>query len=432
MSATFVDYQAGYARQHADTLDPATDAHLFPAPEPLDDSPARLHKLRRQISAVQSATCNGLATIGLPPELYGMVCAILAASNGQTHFKASYKVLVNLLFRRGDGRTFNARKHKARGLLKALRAWQEKTKITLCTIRPGGRTKDQQGRNEYHDTEFELVFLDAVAKAMMRNPQPEKMRAAVRVEMAAMMKLPPFDSRWQVKPPTVEQMQERDKKAAVTKAVKAAAAELDLPAGGDPFAYLEQLHAEAKRQLEMELERRANEPPTSSQNGVGNNSSVASEEVEQEGVCVITHTPPHTPPASETAPLERRYKVQDLDAPPPPEREHSPEEQAAWNRLGERLRAQPVEVTTVEIEAAASDYLAAEPAIDAQTLPSSHTCPSPPVEPEQLDERIFIMCEGGDVSEAEAAEIARRDLCEACRVRPPESDNSEVRQRCPT
>jgi hypothetical protein len=43
-----------------------------------------------------------------------------------------------------------------------------------------------------------------------------------------------------------------------------------------------------------------------------------------------------------------------------------------------------------------------------------HTCPSPAVEPELIEERVFIMCEAGDVSETEAAQIARRDLCETC------------------
>ncbi len=364
--ATFIDYQAGYARQHADTLDPAQDARLFPAPEPLDDSPERLAQLRLQISEVQSATCNGLATIGLPLKLRPLVCAVLAASNGETHFKASYKVMVNLLFRQGDGRTFNARKCEVRKLLKALRAWQEATKITLCTITPGGRTKDGQGRDEYHDTEFELVFLNAIAKAMLRNPEPDRMRAAVRVEIAAMMKLPPFDSRWQVKPPTVEETQERNKKAAVTKAVKAAAAELDVPAGGDPFAYLEELHAEAKRRLEIELkqrarrleiesERRAIQGPTSYQNGVNESSTVASEEVDEGGVCLIRHTPPAPKCAPKTAPQEKRYKVLILDDPPGPDIAHDPEDEAAWKHLSERMRSQPVEVTTVEIESLASD-----------------------------------------------------------------------------
>jgi hypothetical protein len=67
---------------------------------------------------------------------------------------------------------------------------------------------------------------------------------------------------------------------------------------------------------------------------------------------------------------------------------------------------------------------AIDPALPEKPDPISHTCPSPAVEPEIINERIFIMCESGDVSESEAAEIARRDLCEACRARrSPESDN---------
>jgi hypothetical protein len=46
--------------------------------------------------------------------------------------------------------------------------------------------------------------------------------------------------------------------------------------------------------------------------------------------------------------------------------------------------------------------------------PFSHTCPSPDVDPELITERVYIMCEAGDVSETEAAQIARRDLCEVC------------------
>jgi hypothetical protein len=31
-----------------------------------------------------------------------------------------------------------------------------------------------------------------------------------------------------------------------------------------------------------------------------------------------------------------------------------------------------------------------------------------------IAERVYIMCEAGDVSETEAAQTARRDLCEVC------------------
>ncbi len=44
----------------------------------------------------------------------------------------------------------------------------------------------------------------------------------------------------------------------------------------------------------------------------------------------------------------------------------------------------------------------------------SHTCPSPDVDPDLIAERVYIMCEAGDVSETEAAGIARRELCETC------------------
>jgi hypothetical protein len=352
--ATFIDYKAGYARKHADELEPEKDALLFTEPAPLDDSPERLQRLREQISEVHSATCNGLATIGVPPKLYGVVCVILAASDGRTAFQASYKKLVNLLFRQGDGRTFNAKKHEVRKLLKALRTWQEETKITLCTIRPGGRTKNERGRNEYHDTEFELVFLDAVAKAMMRNPEPEKMRAAVRVEIAAMMKLPPFDSRWQVKPPTLEQMQERDEKSSVTMALKACEAEERL--NGDPVAYAERLAARIIAAAREKFEQ------TPYQNEVCENSSVASEEVDEGGVCLIRHTPPSSESDPNPAPKERRYKVVELDHPPESESEPSPEAQAAWKGICERMQSQPVEVRAVEIDSfVASDNLEGDP-----------------------------------------------------------------------
>jgi hypothetical protein len=348
VSAKFIDYQAGYAAQHADQLDPAKDALLFPAPEPIDESPERLKRLRKQVSEVQSATCNGLAAIGLPLKLRPLVCAVLAASNGETHFKASYKALVDLLFRQGDGRTFNAKKCEVRKLLRSLRAWQEQTKITLCTITPGGKTKDEKGRDEYHDTEFDLVFLDAVAKAMMRNPEPEKMRAAVRVEIAAMMKLPPFDNRWQVKSPTLEQMKERDEKSSVTMALKACEAEEKL--NGDPVAYAEQLAAKIVAAAREKFEQT---PP---QSGADVSSIVDNAEVAKGGVCLIRHTPPSSKSDPKTAPQERRYKVPVLDDPPAQEVERSPEAEAAWKSLCERMRAQPVEVRTVEIESgAASD-----------------------------------------------------------------------------
>ncbi|HYO91651.1 MAG TPA: hypothetical protein VEQ40_08445, partial [Pyrinomonadaceae bacterium] len=346
MKAKFVDYRPRHARKHAAELDPAGDARLFTEPEPIDDSPERLERLRKQISEVQSATCNAYAVIGLPLKLRPLVDTILAASEGQTHFQASQKVLVELLFQQGDGRTYAAKKSDVRRMLNALTKWQEQTKRTLCTIRPGGRTRDEQGEDgyEYHDTEFDLVFIDAIAKAMMRNPQPDRMRAAVQVEISEMMKLPPFDGRWRVKPPTPQQLQERNAKAGVTKIVNAATAELDLPAGGDPFAYLDRMYAIAKQQLEMEVERRASAPSTSYQEGASEKLSDVNTQVEWVGgVSDPTHPPLPSQESesdssqdgfgAEIAPKDKESKVLISEDVPAPDVEPSPAAKAAWRDL---------------------------------------------------------------------------------------------------
>ncbi len=276
-------------------FDPDQDARLFVEPESIiDDSPERLKKLRKTISEVHNATSSGFAQIGLPLRLRTLVSAIIAAANGEKQFQASYTTLVRLLFRDGDGRTFEAKKSEVRRLVKALVVWQEKTKISLCTIRPGGRTIEK-GVEEYHDTEFELVFLDALAKALLRNPAPERMRATVRMEMAAMMKLPPFDSRWQVQPPPLDKMRERNRKAALTKAAKAIEATEKLH--GNPLAYAKALADEIVRQAsekygETSGRDNAEEPP-----------SIESAEVEaQGGVSDPTHPPtPQEKPEPERA-----------------------------------------------------------------------------------------------------------------------------------
>jgi hypothetical protein len=213
---------------------------------------AELSAKRRLIAEIQSAMSNGFASLGLPLKLRVMVSAIIAAAHdqskvsegksGQLIVTASYGTLARLLFQAGDGRTFMAKKAEARRLVSGLRAWQEKTKICLCTIRQGGRSRSEDGSVEYHNTEFELAFLDAIAKALLREPRPDQMRGAVRLELGTMMKLPPFDSRWCVKAPTPEEIQRRDRKAAITKALKACEKEIEL--GGDPLQYVEMLARE--------------------------------------------------------------------------------------------------------------------------------------------------------------------------------------------
>ncbi len=205
--------------------------------QPAESDPALLAKKRLVVSDVHNATCNAFAQIGLPLKLRAVACAIIAAANGEKSFAASYTTLVDLLFRHGDGRTFEAKKSEVRRLLAKLHEWQEKTDINLCTIRPGGITKDERGEKEYHDTEFDLVLLDAIAKALLSlpNPTPDKMRAAVHSQVCAMMKVPAFDARWTSRAPTPEELQRRERKAAVTMACKAAGREETLH--GDPYRF---------------------------------------------------------------------------------------------------------------------------------------------------------------------------------------------------
>ena len=354
MNAQFVNYNTAHARKHAGNLDPEQDARLFVEPESIDESPERLKKLRRNISDVHNATCNAFASLGLPLKLRALVPVILAAychdkeaaEAGSTTFKASYTTLVGLLFRQGDGRTFEAKKSEVRRLLDALEEWQEGN-TTLCTIRRGGKTKDQAGRDEFHETEFDLVLLDGLAKAMMRNPEPERMRAAVRMEVAEMMKLPPFDGRWQVKPPPLDKLRDQDRKAALTKAAKAVEATEKL--NGDPLAYAEALAAEIVRQA------REKYGETSYKDEAEESPSVENAEVEaQGGVSNPTHpdTPPEAPEAEpdvqEVAPIRKEHKV--LYPDPPPRAEPDQKDVDAWNKTFIGLtNPQPFGVTNVNL-----------------------------------------------------------------------------------
>ncbi len=233
-----------------------------------------------------------------------------------------------------------------RRLLDALEEWQEGN-TTLCTIRRGGKTKDQNGRDEFHETEFDLVLLDGLAKAMSRNPEPERMRAAVRMEVAEMMKLPPFDGRWQVKPPPLDKLRDQDRKAALTKAAKAVEATEKL--NGDPLAYAEALAAEIVRQA------REKYGETSYKDEAEESPSVENAEVEaQGGVSNPTHpdTPQEEPePESDVqkvAPIRKEYKV--LYPDPPPQAEPDQKDVDAWNKTFIGLtNPQPFGVTNVNL-----------------------------------------------------------------------------------
>jgi hypothetical protein len=86
--------------------------------------------------------------------------------------------------------------------------------------------------------------------------------------------------------------------------------------------------------------------------------------------------------------------------------DHALEEKQARGRTSEDARAEVVaEIGEFD------DWLER---VNSYSRGVSHTCPSPDVDPELITERVYIMCEAGDISETEAAQIARRDLCEVC------------------
>ena len=83
--------------------------------------------------------------------------------------------------------------------------------------------------------------------------------------------------------------------------------------------------------------------------------------------------------------------------------------------LDEKQRAgMSLDEAVALFEAEIGDEEAWTERMNSYSRPFSHTCPSPDVDPDLIAERVAVMCEGSDVSETEAAGIARRELCETC------------------
>lgn len=100
---------------------------------------------------------------------------------------------------------------------------------------------------------------------------------------------------------------------------------------------------------------------------------------------------------------------------PPPPATYETYRKALTFFLDEKQRAG---MTLDDAVAAFEDEIGDEEAwtarMNSYSRPFSHTCPSPDVDPDLIAERVAVMCEGSDVSETEAAGIARRELCETC------------------
>ncbi len=213
----------------------------------------KVREQERIICDVMNAATNGFAVLDLPLKLRALVGAIIAAvlhednvttsEGGKTVVTASYKTLVGLLFKDGQERSRQAKISEVRRLVNNLDEWQhDENHPTLCTITRGDRMKtgvDEKGQPiyEFLDTQFELVFLDAIAKAMLRCTDPRRMRGTVQATLAEMMKLPPSRNFIDRREPELSDLQKRDENTAMTKALKAAEKEQGLH--GDPLRYLE-------------------------------------------------------------------------------------------------------------------------------------------------------------------------------------------------
>jgi hypothetical protein len=256
-------------------------------PVPTEDVTKRLRETKKLFSKVHHVTSSGFAQVGLPLKLRALVCAIFAASNGETRFKASLATLVYLLFRRGDGRTFDAKKSEVRRALRKLVEWQE-AHVTFCTVLPGGRVKGAEGY-EYEDTQFELACLDGLAAAYEQtkdHPNSERVGNAVNAALSEMMKLPPFNNRFDVKEPTLNDLQKRDEKTAITKALLAADKAETMHA--DPMAYVRQLTAK----IIKEAEARFNAPKSPAPDTGGRLSPAEARRQKDVQRCVENDTPP--------------------------------------------------------------------------------------------------------------------------------------------
>ncbi len=367
----FVDISASHARARGAALDPAAEGRLFGEPAPVILSEADLPRLRKQIAENFNATAHAFASLGVPAPLRWLVCVLFAAAavaeeeaekDGHTifdgevvKFKASYKTLVELCYQANDGRSHGAKKSEIARQLKALVGWQIKSQKTLCTVRTGGRIKGEQG-DEYHDSEFELSILNVIAKSLIREPSPSKMRGVVLDEARAMYKLPPADNRFRPGQSSPKQIQERDAKAAATKAVKAALAELDLPGGGDPFLHLDRQYEEMKRRLALELEKRGETPQTSYPRPVEKVPSVENTQVDEQGGVPDPAHPPMVPVGEKIAPIEEENKVLFLheSAPAAPSPAPDPADVAAWDHTFACLTAPKVQLTPVHLAPAAA------------------------------------------------------------------------------
>jgi hypothetical protein len=128
---------------------------------------------KKRLSENLDAVVNALTQLGVPPKLRDFVGVLLAVSNGQTRFEASYRDIASRLSLPDADETRGGRKAgkaRVKRLLVRLADWQTETGIELMRIVKHGKRTETAETTIYEKTIFELALLEPLARAMMTPP----------------------------------------------------------------------------------------------------------------------------------------------------------------------------------------------------------------------------------------------------------------------
>jgi hypothetical protein len=140
------------------------------APTQAADLAPNIETAKGRLSENFEAVVNALTQLGVPPSLRDFLAVMLAVSNGQTRFEASYKDIADRLYSPDAAESREARKGRVKRLLVKLLNWQTETGIELLRIVSYGKRTETPERTVYEKTIFELALLEPLALAMMTPP----------------------------------------------------------------------------------------------------------------------------------------------------------------------------------------------------------------------------------------------------------------------
>jgi hypothetical protein len=142
-------------------------------PIQVTDLAPNVETAKKRLSENLDAVVNALTQLGVPPKLRDFVGVLLAVSNGQTRFEASYRDIASRLSLPDADETRGGRKAgkaRVKRLLVRLADWQTETGIELMRIVKHGKRTETAETTIYEKTIFELALLEPLARAMMTPP----------------------------------------------------------------------------------------------------------------------------------------------------------------------------------------------------------------------------------------------------------------------